>query len=249
MEETLNQPLPELAPLSAPATFGGMDTGLQTLLLGGPIVALLVAMSVLALAIVIAKGWQFFAAGVGEGQAAEAALALWRRGDGARALAAARSGRGPASTAMRDALEGTMRGASPDALREEVVRLAADRIESLRAWLRPLEVIASLAPLLGLFGTVLGMIEAFAALEAAGSRVDPAILSGGIWEALLTTAVGLAVAIPAVAALAWLERRVERLERRIDSLVSGFFATGPGIAPADQDSADARSFIAAPYRA
>ncbi len=55
------------------------------------------------------------------------------------------------------------------------------------------------------------MIEAFRQLEAAGNQVNPAILSGGIWEALLTTAVGLAVAIPAVVALNWLERRIERL--------------------------------------
>jgi biopolymer transport protein ExbB len=54
--------------------------------------------------------------------------------------------------------------------------------------------------LLGLFGTVLGMVEAFRQLELAGSQVDPAVLSGGIWQALLTTAVGLAVAIPAVLA-------------------------------------------------
>ncbi|MFN3261118.1 MAG: MotA/TolQ/ExbB proton channel family protein [Pikeienuella sp.] len=253
MEETLIQTDPALdAPLAAapePGLLAGIEAGMDTLLLGGPIVGVLVGMSVLALAIVIAKAWQFFASGVGEGRAAEAALALWRRGDAARALAAARGGRGPASAAMREALEGAMRGADPGGLREEVIRLAADRIEDLRAWLRPLEVIASLAPLLGLFGTVLGMIDAFAALEAAGSRVDPAILSGGIWEALLTTAVGLAVAIPAVAALAWLERRVERLERRIDSLVAGFFATGPGLAPAEKESGHERSFGAAPSRA
>jgi biopolymer transport protein ExbB len=70
---------------------------------------------------------------------------------------------------------------------------------------------------------VLGMIEAFRQLEAAGTRVNPSLLAGGIWEALLTTAVGLAVAIPAVAALNWLERVVERTAHDMDSAITGVF--------------------------
>ena len=108
-------------------------------------------------------------------------------------------------------------------MREEVYRYAAGALEALRGWLRPLEVIAALAPLLGLFGTVLGMIAAFRQLEAAGNQVNPAVLSGGIWEALLTTAVGLAVAMPVVALLNWLERRVERLAHEIDDAVTRLF--------------------------
>ena len=53
------------------------------------------------------------------------------------------------------------------------------------------------------------MIDAFQALEAAGRQVNPAVLSGGIWKALLATAAGLAVAIPASMANSWFERRVE----------------------------------------
>jgi len=102
-------------------------------------------------------------------------------------------------------------------------RQAAEVLESLRSWFRPLEVIASLAPLLGLFGTVLGMISAFQQLEQAGNRVNPAILSGGIWEALLTTAVGLAVAIPTVVALNWLERKVDRLAHDMNTIVTQVF--------------------------
>jgi biopolymer transport protein ExbB len=60
--------------------------------------------------------------------------------------------------------------------------------------------VASIAPLLGLFGTVLGMIEVFQRLAALGGRADVALLSGGIWVALLTTAFGLLVAIPSLLA-------------------------------------------------
>ena len=54
-----------------------------------------------------------------------------------------------------------------------------------------LKVIAMVAPLLGLLGTVFGMIDAFQQMEMAGNNINPSTLSGGIWEALLTTAVGL----------------------------------------------------------
>ena len=53
--------------------------------------------------------------------------------------------------------------------------------------LRPLELIATIAPLLGLLGTVMGMISAFQQLQQAGNHADPGTLAGGIWEALLTT--------------------------------------------------------------
>ena len=81
--------------------------------------------------------------------------------------------------------------------------------------MRGLEVIASLSPLLGLLGTVLGMIKAFVRLESAGTKVDPAILAGGIWEALLTTAFGLSVAIPALAAFYILEGQVENVRAQM----------------------------------
>ena len=110
-------------------------------------------------------------------------------------------------------------------LREELERIALDMLDTLRSHLRSLEVIATLSPLLGLFGTVLGMINAFQELEGAGNQVDPGILSGGIWLALMTTAIGLAVAIPSVLAHNWLDRRVERQERFIESSVTQVFTS------------------------
>ena len=82
-----------------------------------------------------------------------------------------------------------------------------------------MEVISNIAPLLGLLGTVIGMINAFSKLEEAGSRVDPAILAGGIWEALLTTAFGLIVAIPALAAFYWLDGRVDKAREDMRHLI------------------------------
>ena len=107
----------------------------------------------------------------------------------------------------------------------------------LRSLLRPLELIATLSPLLGLLGTVLGMIEAFRQLEVAGNQVDPAILSGGIWQALLTTAVGLVVAIPVVLAHAWLERKVERCGHLMEDAVTQVFTRNLQPLPARHEAA------------
>lgn len=192
--------------------------------IGGPVVIILFAMSVVALTIVLAKLWQFGVLRLGDLRPAREALGLYQAGqtDGALALLSGHS-RNPVADMLGRAIRGRRRGIPESKVREEVLRSCGDALESLRTGFRPLEVIASLSPLLGLFGTVLGMIEAFRQLELAGSHVDPAILSGGIWEALLTTAVGLAVAIPTVAILSWMERRVERLAHHMGSIITRVF--------------------------
>ena len=199
------------------------ERALDLLQTGGPVVAILLAMSVIALTIVILKIWQFGSVRLGERRTARKALRLYRAGRSDEALSLMADARSPLVQALAQAIRGQQRGVDESMVREEVLRFGRDVLESLRAGFRPLEVIASLAPLLGLFGTVLGMIEAFRQLEQAGSQVNPAILSGGIWEALLTTAVGLAVAIPVVVLLNWLERRVDSLAHEMDSFVTQVF--------------------------
>jgi biopolymer transport protein ExbB len=191
---------------------------------GGPVVAILGVLSMAALTIVLVKLWQFRSARVGDRATARRAVALFRAGRGPEALAVAGRSRNPVAQVLAGAIRGCLRPELPEVVvREEVTRLAADAVERLRAYLRPLEVIAGIAPLLGLFGTVLGMIGAFQQLQQAGSQVDPGLLAGGIWEALLTTAVGLAVAIPTVALLAWLERIVDRTEYEMESVLTQVF--------------------------
>ena len=87
---------------------------------------------------------------------------------------------------------------------------ARKEIDGLNGGLRIMSAIAVLSPLLGLLGTVMGMIEAFQRMEGAGSRIDPSVLSGGIWLALLTTAIGLVVAIPATAFHMWMQGVIGR---------------------------------------
>ncbi|MCB1760247.1 MAG: MotA/TolQ/ExbB proton channel family protein [Gammaproteobacteria bacterium] len=204
---------------------GVIERAQSLLEIGGPVVVLLLMMSFVAVTIVVTKLIQFSWLRIGDTTQAQQALAAWRSGNAAAALACLEGRRNPVAQVVAQAVRGRESSLQETRLREELLRFGGDILFQLRRGFRPLEVIASLAPLLGLLGTVLGMIKAFQQLEAAGNQVNPAILSGGIWEALLTTAVGLCVAIPVVVMLNWLERRVDHLAHAMDNLVTQVFTT------------------------
>ena len=105
-------------------------------------------------------------------------------------------------------------------VREEFVRLANYDLNEARRGLRIIDLIITIAPLVGLLGTVLGMIEAFQALQDSGAQADPSALAGGIWEALLTTAAGMGIAIPASILLSWYDSVVENVQADIENLVT-----------------------------
>ena len=94
----------------------------------------------------------------------------------------------------------------------------------LRRFCASLELLAHLSPLLGLLGTVLGMIDAFSMLEQVGDQADPSVFAGGIWKALLTTAMGLVVAIPALAAFNFFDGRARRAEQLMERTARGLFS-------------------------
>jgi len=221
---------------------GSLDYMLELLHAGGPVVLILIGFSVVALAIIFVKLWQFWRMQVGDRKTARRAARLYLRGKTAEAISLTARTRNPAAHVLTLAINGQRRGLPEAAVREEAFRHGSDMLELLRTGFRPLEVISSLAPLLGLFGTVLGMINAFRQLEAAGNQVNPAILSGGIWEALLTTAVGLAVAIPVIIVLNWLERIVESLAHEMDSVITQLFTVDLLTAATDETKHDRTSF-------
>lgn len=204
-----------------------LERAQETLSAGGPVAFLLIGLSVVSLGLILAKLWHLARARPAPCAALRRALVDWRAGRHAAALDTVVIGRSLPARAAHGAMTDLAAGMPEARAREEAWRVAGDALDALRDWMRPLEVIAAVAPLLGLFGTVLGMIAAFAQLEAAGSRVDPSILSGGIWEALLTTALGLAVAIPTLAAVNWFDRRIERSAQATESALSAIFAAAP----------------------
>jgi len=97
-----------------------------------------------------------------------------------------------------------------EVMKEAIEEEGRQVVHELECYLNTLGTISAIAPLLGLLGTVIGMIKVFAAITTAGVG-NPAVLAGGISEALITTAVGLSVAIPALIFHRYLSGRVDQL--------------------------------------
>ena len=186
---------------------------------GGTVVSILVGLSVIALTVILAKGWEFLRIRPMPESALDQAVDACAKRQSADRV---RASSDPVARLLHHMA--TLPASIPASqLRAETLRSAQQLLGQLTGHLRILEVIANVAPLLGLFGTVLGMIEAFQSMEAAGSQVDPAVLSGGIWQALLTTAVGLAVAIPVSMTHSWFERRAEVHAHRLQDAMERVF--------------------------
>jgi biopolymer transport protein ExbB len=99
-------------------------------------------------------------------------------------------------------------------------RVRNEEVQRMEFGLRTLSILGNTAPLLGLLGTITGMIKAFMVIEQAGGKVDAQALAGGIWEAMITTGVGLAVAIPLLLMLHFLEGPVERRALSMNRCIS-----------------------------
>lgn len=178
----------------------------RVLNLGGPVVLLLLVVSILTTSLVLYKIWQYQVARVGNHKQLSQAVAAWDRGDSQGALAAVAQSRSYLVPVLHMALTAPQ----DERLAARADAEAEARFARLERGLGALDMVAQLAPLMGLFGTVIGMIEAFQKLQSAGSSVDPSLLAGGIWVALLTTAAGLAVAMPAALVLSWLTARMQQ---------------------------------------
>jgi biopolymer transport protein ExbB len=179
---------------------------------GGTVMYVLLLMSILATAIILLKLYQFYRSGLRQTAFVDNTLSALARGKYELALKDLKQQPSPVARVLESAVSfGANPAMTSSDVEAEVSRVGSAQIRNLESWLRGLSSIAHLSPLLGLLGTVTGMIVAFMNLQEAGSRVDPSILSGGIWEALLTTAFGLTVAIPAMAAFYYLEGEVDNV--------------------------------------
>lgn len=189
---------------------------------GGPVVWLLLVLSIVSLAVILTRILQL--RGVVSGAAARsAAIALWASGDRAAAIAAMPD-RAPADRVLKAAMEAVNVGQRRAEVEPDLEWRGNAEVTLMSRHIRLLELIAMVAPLLGLLGTVLGMISAFQSLAAAEGAANASLLAGGIWVALLTTAAGLMVAIPAAVAAGLLAERVDRAAQMIEAAVGQFFA-------------------------
>ena len=221
-----------------------MDALWQTLVAGGPVVALLAALSVLSMALIAVKAMDMRHALSGEA-ARGRALALWAEGRRDEAMDRAAQGRAPADRIALAAMQGLRAGRRVEAVDAELEWRANAEIAALGRHVRLLEIIGMVAPLLGLLGTVLGMIAAFRELSMAGGAADASLLAGGIWQALLTTAAGLIVAIPATVAAGLFTTRVDAAAQHMEE-VAGRLLSGSGSMVAVDSSATAAAPSAGP---
>jgi len=220
-------PLPQALPTSRFSLEKAAATASRFLRDGGPAIWAIAALSVATLALIFWKAWRLALIGAWSRGRAGRAVDAWERGDIPAAQSIVGNRRGLRARVVATALRARL--ALPDqAAREDTARVAKRELAEAASGLRALELIATIAPLLGLLGTVMGMIAAFQALQQSGSRADPAMLAGGIWEALLTTAAGMAVAIPASAALTWFEAVIDRMRRDVEDAAARIFVTQLG---------------------
>ncbi|MFW5825738.1 MAG: MotA/TolQ/ExbB proton channel family protein [Marinobacter sp.] len=175
---------------------------------GGILMVPIVLCSIVALAIILERLWTLRPSRVAP---PEVMAELWRwiktRDLNGRKLKALQSS-SPTGRVLASGLMNAKHGR--EIMKESIEQEAAQVIHELERFLNPLGTIATIAPLLGLLGTVIGMIKVFSTMQGAGAA-NISTLSGGISEALVTTAAGLTVAIPALIAHRYLIRRVEAL--------------------------------------
>ena len=192
---------------------------------GGVVLFILVLLSIVMVALAIVKGLQLFRCSNTCKTSVNKALDLVRQGDFKESYAIfSRIKLCPVARIAAESILELNRGElSLDLLREKLNCVAKELTDNLESWLKVFSSVGVIAPLLGLMGTVTGMIGAFMQISNASDQVSPSLLAGGIWEALLTTAAGLIVAIPSLALSHWYESIVDSICSRMESVVSEIF--------------------------
>jgi len=190
---------------------------------GGVLVIPILFCSVLALAIFTERLIRFARMRRrGLGLATKVALHL-KNEEEPQAYELARKSDSPMGRVLAQAME--VKDQDRETLETVIVHATEGEVRGLSQYLQALATIANIAPLLGLLGTVLGMIKAFMVIQQMGGKVNAAVLAGGIWEAMMTTALGLAVALPAMVAHSYLVARVDKYEARLQDGAVTFIKT------------------------
>lgn len=178
-------------------------------------------LSLVAIAIGLYKIAQFARLGVGKRAEAEGILDDWLNGRVDEAISAAGRRRSVLSRILQAVFSGIQARPTDVTYAEELSRQTAIiELATMSERMRALDMVVQAAPMLGLLGTVIGMIDAFSVLAVAEGAVDPTTLAGGIYVALTTTAAGLVVALFAFFIATWLEGRIDRERNMIEALMS-----------------------------
>ena len=139
-----------------------------------------------------------------------------RNGDKEKALQYCYQAKNPVAAVIRSGLK--FSNISREAAMERVETAANRSVDRLQKPLSMLATISGIAPLTGFLGTVTGMIQAFMKIQELGGNVNATVLAGGIWEALITTAVGLVIGIFAIMGYNYLKHRLDELISLIEEI-------------------------------
>ncbi len=186
---------------------------IQFLSKGGILVIPILLCSVMALAIFLERIIRFARVKVRGKGIIHQVTTLITKGQHDNAYRVAKSMDNPMARILAQAIE--VKDQDRETLETVIVHATEEEVNELGKYLQALATIGNIAPLLGLLGTVLGMIKAFMVIQQMGGKVNAAVLAGGIWEAMLTTALGLAVALPTMVAHSYLSARVDTYENQL----------------------------------
>ena len=185
------------------------------------IYGLLAILSLFALSIGLFKLGQFARLGVGRRKEAEKILDDWLNGRVEEAIQTAGRRRSVLSRVLQAVFSGIQARPGDASYAEELSRQTAIvELATLSERMRSLDMVVQAAPMLGLLGTVIGMIDAFSVLAVTDGAVDPTALASGIYVALITTAAGLAIALIAFFIATWLEGRIDRERNMMEAVMS-----------------------------
>jgi biopolymer transport protein ExbB len=190
---------------------------------GGILVIPIIGCSILALAIFLERLISGSAISSGRPAITEEILADYISGKIPAAKVLAKESNSPEGRLLFQAME--VSGQGRKTLDTVLAHSLETEVRDRARYLDVLATIGNVTPLLGLLGTVLGMIKAFMVIQEAGGQVNASVLAGGIWEAMLTTALGLAVALPTMVAHSYLTGRVEKFEARLRDVAIRFVKT------------------------
>lgn len=177
---------------------------------GGFMMYPLILCSLVALGVIIAKGWTLHIAHRDSQELLGEIEHLGTTGQLEKAIERAHETRGPVAAIVLSGLRRLKENERGPDIHKAISTTGTLELDFLERGLTVLATIANVAPMLGFLGTVIGMIAAFAAIEAAGN-VEPALVASGIKIALITTAAGLTIAIPVNVAYNYFVTRIDRL--------------------------------------
>lgn len=186
---------------------------------GGPVMYVLLGLSVYALGVFLERLYHLYRIRMDTDLLLSDVSRLVERRDLASAEELLRRLTGPLPGVLRAGLAHLSRGV--EAARDAMLREGESELRSIEGNTRHLAIIGNLATMLGLLGTITGMIGAFEAISVKGLG-NPNVVAGGISEALITTAYGLLVAIPAVTAYNFLDGRIEAVRVDCESKAARF---------------------------